>query len=33
MIRWLIEEQPWTPKAFVFGVSALILLNLVGMHL
>lgn len=33
MFRWLIVEQPWTVKLFVFGVSALILAKLAGITL
>lgn len=33
MIRWLIVEQPWTAKAFVFGVSFLILARFIGISL
>ena len=33
-LRWLaqfvLEEQPWTPAVFVFGVSGLILLRFLG---
>lgn len=33
MFRWLIDEQTWTVKAFVFGVSFLVLARFFGIAL